>query len=99
MGSRPSGISSRPKGSRRARSIWQSVEYSRAKYPLVSRRFGGSWTVEQDHIEVRRRGKHPSEKPRRKEPAFRNPRTLNGCNCEWTLALKTSTLRRDVFHF
>ena len=39
MGSRPSGISSRPKGSRRARCIRQSVEYSCAKYPQF---LGGS---------------------------------------------------------
>ena len=58
----------------------QGAERARAEHPVVLRRFGGSRTVEQDHFDLRGRGRFRARKPGWKESAFRHPRARDGCN-------------------
>ena len=56
LGSRPAELSGRPQGRRRTGRLGRGLEPVGAEHSLVSRRLGGSRAVEQDDVEIRRRG-------------------------------------------
>ena len=64
LGPQPAGLPGRPEGHRRARRLGQGAERARAEHPLVPRRLGGSRAVEQDHADVRGRGRLPGRHAR-----------------------------------
>ena len=57
LGPQPTGLSSRSQGYRGAGRFRQGAERSCTEHPLVSWGFSGSRTVEQDHSDVRGRGR------------------------------------------
>ena len=57
LGPQPAGLSGRREGHRRARRLGPGAERARAEHPLVPRRLGGPRAVEQDHAQVRGRGR------------------------------------------
>src|SRR3989442_562892 len=83
---------------RRPGRFGQGAQRARAEHPLVPRRFGGSRTVEQDHPDVRGRGRLPGREPGRKEPALRHPRARDGRDRERACAVEAPGVRRDVLH-
>jgi Transketolase, thiamine diphosphate binding domain len=78
--------------------LMSRAERARAEHPLAPRGLGGSRPVEQDHLDVRVRGKLPGRQPGWEEPAFRYPRAPHGGDRERTLAVQAPRLRRDVLH-
>ncbi len=54
--------------------------------------------VEQDDAQVRRRRRRSARHARRQEPAFRHPRTRDGCGDERPVALQAAAVRRNVLH-
>ena len=57
VGPQPAGLSRRRQGHRGARRLGQGAERARAEYSLVPRRLGGPRAVEQDHADIRGRGR------------------------------------------
>ena len=63
VGPRSAYLSGRPKGHRRPGSLGQGAERARAKHPVVSRRIGGSWALEQDHLTYPGAGDFQADNP------------------------------------
>ena len=98
MGQEPPRLSGRSEGRRRARCIEPGAERPRAERALVPRRLRGPRAVEQDHAQVRGRGRPGAGHSRRQEPALRHPRARNGRDGERAFAVEAAGVRRDVLH-
>ncbi len=98
LGPQSARLPGRPEGHRRARRLGQGAERAGAEHPLVPGRLGRPGAVEQDHPEVRGRGRFPGRQPRREEPAFRHPRARHGGDRERAVAVQAPGLRRDLLH-
>ena len=98
VGSQSPGLPGGRQGHRRPRRLGQGAERARPEHPVVPRRLGGPRAVEQDHPDVRGRGRLPGREPGRQEPAFRHPRARDGGDRQRPVALEAAGLRRDVLH-
>ena len=79
-----------PKGIAGRDASGPGAERPRAERALVARRLGGPRAVEQDHAQVRGRGRRAGRHARRQEPALRHPRARDGRDRERDVALEAA---------
>ena len=98
VGPEPSGVSGGSEGRGGTRCVGPGAQRARPKHSLVSRRLRRSRAVEQDHSEVRGRGRFPGRQPGREESALWHPRTCDGGHRQRPVPIEAQGLWSDLLH-
>ena len=96
MGQEPADLSRGCQGHRDSREFRQGAQRAGAKHSVADRRIGRSGDFEQDHAEIRRRGRFSGRHSRRTQPALRGARARDGRERKRDDRVGHSGIRRDV---